>query len=101
MWLRVNCWAKTAYKGVVRPIFDISYSKCEVSSDSDLCNQNVGSILSHIYAAYTFSVNISAVTNEAWQWEMHRKAGIAFLDDFDLLWNYVGTRLTHSLAGKF
>lgn len=59
----------TTCKGVVCPISEINYSKCEVSSDSELCSLNLSSVPPHICAAYTFSLNIGTVTNEAWQHE--------------------------------
>lgn len=67
------------------PIPEMNYSKCEVSSDSEVFNLNLCSVLPHICAAYTFSVNIGTVTNEAGQHESTVTVGIVFLDYFDLL----------------
>lgn len=91
----------TTCKGVVCFIYKIIYSKCEVSSDSELCNLNLSSIPPYNCAAYIFSMIIGTITNEAEQHESIVSVAIAFLDDFDLLWNYTGTRLTHNLTGKF
>lgn len=84
----------TTCKGVVCLIYEIIYPKCEVSSDSELCNLKLSAIPPYNCATYTFSMNTGTVTNEAEQQESIVSVAIAFLDDFDLLWNYTGPRLT-------
>lgn len=75
----------TTCKGVLCPIPEINFSKCEVSSDSECCNLNLNSLSTHICSAYAASVNIGAVTNESQQHESTVGVRIALLDHFDLL----------------
>lgn len=75
----------TTCKGVLCPIPEINFFKCEVSSDSECCNLHLNSLSTHICAAYTASVNIGTVTNESQQHESTVGVRIALLDHFDLL----------------
>lgn len=75
----------TTCKGVLCPILEINFFKCEVSRDSECCDLPLNSLSTHICAAYAASVNIGTVTNESQQHESTVGVRIALLDHFDLL----------------